>query len=214
MMNRISTKECYFRKWLPFVCLLCILFTGCKGKDASLELILAEDTVQETTEDLQEDNMQLSGAFQKEPALTETKVQSIYVHVCGAVNSPGVVELSKEARVADALAAAGGFCENAHTDYVNQAARLEDGQQLYFPTVEEVCLLKEQESSIAEGLVNINTADESRLCTLPGIGQAKAQDIIAYREAHGEFVRIEDIMKVSGIKQSAYDKICDKITVE
>ena len=66
----------------------------------------------------------------------------------------------------------------------------------------------------ANGLININTADETLLCTLPGIGQTRAQAIIAYRQQKGPFESPEDIMKVDGIKQSAFDKISDKITVE
>ena len=64
----------------------------------------------------------------------------------------------------------------------------------------------------ASGRVNINTADAAQLCTLPGIGESRAADIIAYREAHGGFASCEDIMNVSGIKESVYNKISDKIT--
>lgn len=68
--------------------------------------------------------------------------------------------------------------------------------------------------SQASGLVNINTADAAELVTLPGIGESRAQDIIAYREKNGGFANCEDIMKVSGIKTSVYEKICDRITVK
>ncbi len=70
------------------------------------------------------------------------------------------------------------------------------------------------QSDSASGLVNINTADAAALCTLPGIGESRAQDIISYREANGGFQACEDIMKVSGIKTAAYEKIKDKITVK
>lgn len=143
----------------------------------------------------------------------------IYVHVCGAVDAPGVLKLPAGSRGEDALILAGGFSEDAAKDYINLAARLEDGQKLYFPTREEAELWEEearqkevrQEEST---LVNINTAEESRLCTLPGIGESRAKDIIAYREAHGGFAKTEDIMKVSGIKESVYRKISSLITVE
>jgi competence protein ComEA len=137
----------------------------------------------------------------------------IYVYVCGEVNSPGVYELLEGSRCDDALKAAGGFSENADRSYVNLAAKLSDGERLYFPGVEEAYALKESEESKQAGLVNINTADEALLCTLPGIGSSRAQDIITYREKNGSFDTKEDIMKVSGIKSAAYGKICDMITV-
>lgn len=135
----------------------------------------------------------------------------IRVYVCGAVVSPGVVSLPEDSRAEDALAAAGGFAENAWREYVNLAERVQDGEKLYFPTLEETEGLSLQEPD--SGLVNINTADVAALCTLPGIGESRANDIIAYREANGPFESCEDIMNVTGIKTSVYNKIKDKITV-
>lgn len=138
--------------------------------------------------------------------------KEIRVHVCGAVVSPGVVSLPEDSRAEDALEAAGGFAEDAWRDYVNLAERVQDGEKLYFPTLDEKESLPVQEAT-GDGLVNINTADVAALCTLPGIGEARARDIIAYRETNGAFESCEDIMKVSGIKDSVYSKISDKITV-
>lgn len=138
----------------------------------------------------------------------------VYVYVCGAVNSPGVVALGPESRVEDALEAAGGFSDAADRDYVNLAARVTDGEQIYFPTAEEALTPEGQNRTADAGLVNINAADAALLCTLPGIGETRAQDIIAYREANGGFQTEEDIMKVPGIKTAAYEKIRDKITVK
>lgn len=73
---------------------------------------------------------------------------------------------------------------------------------------------EESSSSQTSGLVNINTADTALLITLPGIGESRARDIIAYREENGGFAKCEDIMRVSGIKTSVYEKICDRITVK
>lgn len=137
----------------------------------------------------------------------------ILVYVCGAVMCPGVVAVPRGSRAEDALAAAGGFSEDAGRCAVNLADWVVDGQMLYFPTQEEAREMEEAESRAGSGLVNINTADASRLCTLPGIGEGRARDIIAYREANGSFENCEDIMKVSGIKTSVYEKICDMITV-
>lgn len=137
----------------------------------------------------------------------------IRVYVCGAVEEPGVVTLPEGSRAEDALLAAGGFAETAWRDYVNLAEWVSDGQKLYFPTLEEADSLVAEQTP-GSSLVNINTADMAALCTLPGIGESRARDIISYREANGAFESCEDIMKVSGIKNSVYSKISDRITVK
>lgn len=153
------------------------------------------------------------------------------VHVCGAVNVPGVYELKEGSRVIDAVLASGGFAQDADEAYVNLATVLTDGDKVRIPTKEEVAEMSQQEKTAvdtgvisAEGLknsqqqlsdkVNINTAGKDELCTLPGIGQTRAESIIAYRNANGDFLQIEDIMQVSGIKESSFQKIKDKITVK
>ncbi len=136
----------------------------------------------------------------------------ICVYVCGAVEAPGIVFLPEGSRAADALEAAGGFASHAAVDAVNLAAKISDGEKLYFPDCEEYRAQAEKQASASAGLVNINTADAAQLCTLPGIGESRAADIIAYREAHGGFASCEDIMNVSGIKENVYNKISDKIT--
>lgn len=149
----------------------------------------------------------------------EPSLPMICVYVCGAVACPGVVEIPQGSRIEDALFAAGGFLPDALTEAVNLADWAIDGQMLYFPTEGEAAAWKpvqeSQGSQDEQGkLVNINTAGAALLCTLPGIGEAKAADIIVYREAHGSFASCEDIMQVPGIKTNIYEKICDKITVK
>lgn len=143
----------------------------------------------------------------------------IRVYVCGAVACPGVVEIPEGSRIEDALLAAGGFSPDAVEEAVNLADWASDGQMLYFPAVGEEAAWKPVQPGRdirdgQNGLVDINTAGAALLCTLPGIGEARAADIIAYRESHGSFASCEDIMKVPGIKTSVYEKICDKITVK
>ena len=128
--------------------------------------------------------------------------------------SPGVVEIAEGSRAEEALRLAGGMTQEADPFYVNLAETVTDGQKLYFPTTEEAERLETAAKAAEEGLVNINTASEEELCTLPGIGASRAADIVRYREKNGSFQTKEDIMKVSGIKQNAYDKLCDKITVQ
>lgn len=144
----------------------------------------------------------------------EEQTATIRVYVCGAVANPGVVEIPQGSRVEDALEAAGGFGAEAGREAVNLADWVSDGQKLYFPREGEAAEESTAQSQAAPGLVNINTADMETLCTLPGIGESRARDIISYREANGGFEACEDIMKVPGIKTAAYGKICDKITVK
>lgn len=144
------------------------------------------------------------------------EVSRIYVYVCGAVNNPGVVALQEGSRAEAALEAAGGFRQDARTDYVNLAAKVSDGEKLYFPTEEETAGLSAEplEENGGDGLININTADEAVLCMLSGIGESRARDIVRYREENGPFESCEDIMNVPGIKASVYGKIKDRIKTE
>ncbi|MDE7210128.1 MAG: ComEA family DNA-binding protein [Lachnospiraceae bacterium] len=157
----------------------------------------------------------------------------LYVHVCGAVKEPGVYALADGARVADAILCAGDFAPDAAKDYLNLAKPVLDGQKIYVPDEAEVAQLKEtggevpfygaetkpsesestQEAPKASSCVNINTAQQSELMTLPGIGKAKADAIVAYRKEHGAFSSCEELMQVPGIKESIYEKLRDDITV-
>jgi len=139
--------------------------------------------------------------------------QPVIVHVCGAVVNPGVYELSTGSRIADAVDMAGGFAEGADESYVNLAEIPADGQQIMIPTKEEAVILKQATDASGTGKVNINTADIALLCTLPGIGETRAGSIIEYRQKHGGFSAIEDIMQVSGIKESSFQKIKERIVV-
>ena len=138
----------------------------------------------------------------------------IYIHVCGAVLAPGVVEIPAGSRVQSAVDAAGGFADTADTAYVNLAAPIEDGEQLYIPTKEEAETFRKNQAVAVSGMINLNTADEKLLCTLPGIGESRARDIIAYRQQNGVFKDTKDIMKVPGIKANIYEKIKDFITAD
>lgn len=203
------------KKW-TVICglILGVLLCGC-GEKKGQEIILIGkgDTASP-------DSGQNSAGADAKDGIAETEVTvsaeevRILVHVCGAVAIPGVVSLPQGSRVEDALLAAGGFAEDASRDYVNLAGYVSDGEKLYFPTREEVSVGMRALAEADDGLVNINTADVAVLCTLPGIGESRARDIIAYREAHGDFESCEDIMKVSGIKTSVYNKLSDRIKVK
>lgn len=157
----------------------------------------------------------------KDEALQDSTAEEgprIYVHVCGAVKSPGVYRLEEGSRSYDAVEAAGGFEEGAAEDVLNLAQPLTDGQRLYVPNREETAGMELWESpamtkAAENGRVNINTASGEELMTLSGIGEARAEAILAYRREAGPFLVIEDIMKVPGIKEAAFQKIKDDITV-
>lgn len=204
------------RREIRILCGLCMpvllagLLMGCGVPDAVYVVTQTEGVVGLVEIEEFPEDAESAGA---ESGTQKASQEQIYVYVCGAVITPGVFALPAGSRADDALQAAGGFSEDAQTDYVNLAAKVSDGEKLYIPTRQEAEAFASSESAEAQRLVNINTADVSLLCTLPGIGESRAQDIIAYREKNGAFQNIEDIMKVSGIKASTYEKLCDKITI-
>lgn len=148
--------------------------------------------------------------------------QHIFVDVCGAVCHPGVIELTAGSRVFEAIQAVGGMLPEAAVGYVNQAQLLTDGQQVYIPTKEEAergqLPVKSKDGMALEGeeadKVNLNTADETALGNLSGIGPSKAKAIIAYREENGDFSSVEELMNVPGIKEGTFTKIKDNIVAE
>ena len=177
------------------------------------------------------DRTELSDASSEE-------AKTLVVHICGAVSAPGVYELPAGSRIIDAVEAGGGFLPEADEACCNLAEEIVDGCQIYIMTKTESCADGQTEkkagiqtspdsdmqttdrnvrsnsaTALENGLVNLNTADVAALMTLPGIGESRAKAIISYREQHGAFAQIEDIMKISGIKQAAFSKIKDKITV-
>ena len=134
---------------------------------------------------------------------------SIFVYVCGAVMWEGVYELPNGSRVYEAIQRAGGFTEDAAVTAVNQAEVLVDEAQLYIPTENEVAVQQVQN----DGKVNLNSATKEQLMTLPGVVESKASLIIQYREEHGRFQKIEDVMNISGIKEGLFNKIKEYIKV-
>lgn len=137
----------------------------------------------------------------------------ILVHVLGAVTNPGLYRLSGDARVVDAIAAAGGLSATADPAGVNLARVVSDGEQLVVPAVGEVPAAAEaaagtggaSASGPAGGIVNLNTATVADLDTLPRIGPALAQRILDWRTAHGRFSSVDDLRQVSGIGDKTFD---------
>lgn len=159
----------------------------------------------------------------KEDPGGEENEGSIWVYVCGEVATPGVYELQEGDRITHAIEAAGGLTEAAGQVYLNQAAHLTDGQRIYVPSKEEEQSLTEElsptdradgQTAKDTGKVNLNTATKAELLSLNGIGESRAEAILAYREANGRFGNIEDLKKVDGIKEGIFQKIREQITVE
>ena len=143
------------------------------------------------------------------------KAAAVTVYVTGAVKSPGIVELSADARIGKAIEACGGALPTADLERVNLAKPVSDGMQIRVPeSIKSGGAEPGMSKSAASGdAVNINTADAAGLNKLPGVGPATANRIIEYRNEHGMFESPEDIQKVRGIGPSKYEKMKDKITI-
>ncbi len=195
------------------------------GDFLSIEELQVEESLQENSEEAKETNKE--------------NEENIVVHISGAVEKEGIVELETNSRVADAIEKAGGLKDDANTNDINLAYVLEDGMKIYIPnkqeTEEKQTITKEsgviEENTEQETTqktsqtivnktnsntkkVNINTALQTELETLPGIGPSTAVKIISYRKENGNFKTIEEIKEVSGIGESKFNNIKDLITVK
>lgn len=136
----------------------------------------------------------------------------IFVHVLGAVTEPGLYQLREGDRVVDAIASAGGYAEGADEAQLNLARVLSDGEQLYVPVVGELPAL-DAGGAVVGGKVNLNTADLSALETLPRVGPALAERIIAWREQNGRFDAVNDLLNVTGIGEKTFEGLRELVTV-
>ena len=238
---RLSWKKC--RILLMVICMLAAgICYSCRASDTDggsvqIELESREPEAEEETEE-SHSIAEASAASAGEPSAGEAASAEpalVYVHVCGCVNAPGVYALPEGSRIYEALEAAGGITEEGAGDFLNLALEAEDGMKVEVPDVEQARLWREQgigpagtavtAGGTAEGAypmgaaqtagsrVNLNTASREELMTLDGIGETRADAIIRYREMYGGFQAIEDVMNVSGIKEGAFEKIKDSITV-
>ena len=155
---------------------------------------------------------------------TNEDLETIMVHIDGEVVTPGIISLKAGSRIADAIQACGGTTDISDISKINLAYELKDGQKVYIPSiydVEDVEYIQNDagnnviipDTSSSSALVNINSATQAELETLPGIGPSTAAKIIDYRNKNGDFKNIEDIMDVSGIGESKFNNIKDYICI-
>ena len=140
----------------------------------------------------------------------------VRVYVSGAVQHPDVYLLPPGSIVKDAIGAAGGALTEADLDRVNLALPLTNSEHVYVPHVgeEDLPVRLPTAQPLSADKVNINTADLAALESLPGIGPVLAQQILDYRQAHGSFAKIEDLLEVTGVGPATLDKIREKITTD
>lgn len=159
--------------------------------------------------------------------------EKIVVYIIGSVKNPGIVELNVDSRVSDAVDSAGGLLEDADISKINLAYKLEDGQKITIPSIYDKTdedsdyedFISEDSgniisqsssnsySSTSTSKVNINSATQTELETLPGIGPSTASKIISYRNENGKFKSIEEIKNVSGIGDAKFENIKENICV-
>lgn len=170
----------------------------------------------------------------KEESESKDTKEKIIIYIAGAIKNEGVYELDENSRIADCIEKAGGLTEDANLQDINLAYMLEDGMKIYIPknsesnnhdntesnaTIENdkrektVKNIENKNSKTQNVKININTATQTELETLPGIGSSTALKIINYRKENGKFKSIEDIKNVNGIGDSKYNKIKDMIKI-
>lgn len=187
-----------------FLYLLCILagfsLTACHNSQEKKEewlMIEAEKTTESTEKSI---------AVQEE---------NICIYLCGEVKRPDVYEFPKGARVKDAVEAANGFTKKADQNSINLARLLVDGEQIVVPEKGKIQINEKSASGIVDDTnkLDINTATKEQLMELTGVGEAKAEAILTYREKKGRFQSIEEIKEIRGIKDGVFQKFKDLITV-
>lgn len=215
--------------------MLVFLLCGCNHRDTEYKLSdstggSTAETVSENQKEMDEEQTvsgksagETTGIPEKGEAQEAAPEETVQVYICGAVVSPGVYTLPGGSRVVQVVEAAGGFLPDAEEKILNLARKIEDGEQITVWTREEAENMEITETpqqntggteqASGSGKVNLNTAGKEELMTLSGIGESRADAIIAYREANGPFGSIEEIMNIEGIKEKMFEKIRGSIEV-
>jgi len=169
-------------------------------------------------ESVEETEVVVTTVLAEKTEVSTTQETVIFVDIKGAVKNPGVYQMKVGDRVKDALEAAGGLTEEADSQKVNLAKRLEDQMAIVVPKVgeeaEEIPAGETRKEATKEGKVNINTATVEELKTLKGVGEKKAEAIIEYRKKNGSFQTKEDLMKVRGIGKKLFESFQERIVTQ
>lgn len=147
------------------------------------------------------------------PIEMEEETRQIVIDIKGAVKNPGVYEMEEGSRMYEAIERAGGFLEEADESRINLAQLLHDEMMVYIPFQGEAEAVLSDEALASEGKIPLNRADQAMLEKLPGIGPAKAEAIIAYREEHGDFKDVNELLNVSGIGPKTFEKLKEHVTL-
>ena len=170
-------------------------------------------------EAVEETEVVVTTVLAEKTEVSTTQETVIFVDIKGAVKNPGVYQMKVGDRVKDALEAAGGLTEEADSQKVNLAQRVEDQMVIVVPKVGEegaaaIPAGATSKEATKEGKVNINTATVEELKTLKGVGEKKAEAIIEYRKKNGSFKTKEDLMKVRGIGKKLFDSFQERIVTQ
>ena len=183
-----------------------LLLVGIGGLFSKKEETVEDVTVVETT------------MLAEKTEVSTTQEAVIFVDIKGAVKNPGVYQMKSGDRVKDALDAAGGLTDEADSQKVNLAQRVEDQMVIVVPKVgEEATEMPAgvtSKEAAKDGKVNINTATVEELKTLKGVGEKKAEAIIEYRKKNGSFKTKEDLMKVRGIGKKLFESFQERIVTQ
>lgn len=169
-------------------------------------------------ESVEETEVVVTTVLAEKTEVSTTQETVIFVDIKGAVKNPGVYQMKVGDRVKDAIDAAGGLTEEADSQKVNLAKRLEDQMAIVVPKVgeeaEEIPAGETRKEATKEGKVNINTATVEELKTLKGVGEKKAEAIIEYRKKNGSFQTKEDLMKVRGIGKKLFESFQERVVTQ
>ena len=144
--------------------------------------------------------------------IVSVEASVITVHVAGMVSRPGLVALAEGSRVADAVAAAGGLLPGAQAESINLAAQVADGEQIVIPGPSEDSPAVGSGGS-ADEKIHLNAATAAELDALPGVGPVIAERIVSFREEHGPFQALEDLLDVPGIGEAKLADLRDRLRV-
>lgn len=216
----MENKKSFFKKSIVIITILIISILGIIFyKNEGDEFIVYDESLLEEDAKIKTNSENVTN-FED----SIQKSNKIKIYITGEVNNPGVKELEDGSRIEDAISIAGGLTNFANISDVNLAYTLEDGQKIYIPNVNEEITeyistengdgIVEESTTKNSGRVNINSADITQLCELPGVGESLASRIVAYREENGKYKSIEDLKNVTGIGEKKFESLKEYIVVK